>query len=823
MPVAVNVEVRSNGDVVLAKMSNDMKTLGDQADKTQSKMGALSKSVGNVSMTMARSADAFGLPTQALRTLNDVSDIAEMGFGNLSKAAAGFNAVSIGVAGAGLAIGAALGTLIRQIPAVEQAADSAAVSLARFWAIASGNASGAIGVADAGMGAFTGRIRAVNDEVMKKHAERLRKLGKSDKEIAAVFNGGGQPPPEHGHEAALRRLGLDKESLAKAEKAEEKAKAAAKKAADERERERIQRARDEMRRYESAQTKFLDAFEISGMQSDLTTRIFPPDIADNISKAQQEMEAFLGPGSAMDDAVLKGAMAKAFRETDEEMKKLVDNTTRWQGALQGIALLAGAIGGDLGATVQVFGNIGEAFQGWATMTGHQKFNTIAGGVGQIGGLIGQKNRKTGGAISGMAGGAMTGAALGSIVPGIGTVVGGVVGGIVGGVSGWLGGRSKEKAEEKEKAEQAKQQFDQLTQALSAQHGSLLQADAAAQRYGVSLKEALQTKNAKLLDEALAMVEKRMNGLKTAIAGANQIVESMTYQDSRGKLFATFTDPKMAEAISGSFASTFWATWQREGAAGIDAMRPQWEKLLDGLARMNVDPLALGLGSIGRLFNLTDDPKTRAILGVAQGSSQLLRGSMDAGFMDRGLLEDQTTLARGTLNALQENGMSSEEAARAQAAQLAALAQAYRATGAELPPDIAGALAEAGIDVLPTQLQVLEESRDYLAIMAGRDGYASGGVVDADPSGEWHPLHGRERIIPEDQYRAMRHSDFTAGRVSGGGGSRVTVNATLSSGSPLQTARDREELTRYQLRELKRAIRTSPEVQRLVSARAGYGR
>jgi hypothetical protein len=813
MSVAVNVEVRSNGDVVLAKMSNEMKGLGDQADKTQSKMGALSKSVGNVSMTMARSADAFGLPTQALRTLNDVSDIAEMGFSNLTKSAAGFNAASLGVAGAGLAIGTALGTLIRQIPAVSQAADSAAESMARFWAIASGNASGAIGVADAGMGAFTGRIQAVNDEVMKKHAERLRKLGKSDKEIAAVFNGGGQPPPEHGHEAALRRLGLDKESLAKAEKAEEKAKAAAKKAADERERERIQRAKEEMRRYESAQTKFLDAFEISGFQSDLTTRIFPPDIADNISKAQQEMEAFLGPGSAMDDAVLKGAMAKAFRETDEEMKKLVDNTSRWQGALQGVALLAGAIGGDLGATLQAFGNIGDSFQGWSTMTGGQKFNAVAGGVGQIGGLIGGRG---GSAIQGAAGGAMAGFSVGG-------PIGAAVGGAAGLVGGWIGAGKAKREEEKRKREEEIKQFEAASKALEAQHGSLLQADAAAQRYGVSLKEALQTKNAKLLDEALAMVEKRMNGLKTAIAGANQIVESMTYADSRGRLFATFTDPKMAEAISGSFASTFWAAWQREGAAGIDAMRPQWEKLLDGLARMNIDPLALGLGSIGRLFNLTDDPKTRAILGVAQGSTQLLRGSMDAGFMDRGLLEDQTTLARGTLNALQENGMSSEEASRAQASQLAALAQAYRATGQDLPPDIAGALAEAGIDVLPTQLQVLEESRDYLAIMAGRDGYASGGVVDADPSGEWHPLHGRERIIPEDQYRAMRHSDFTAGRVSGGGGSRVTVNATLSSGSPLQTARDREELTRYQLRELKRAIRTSPEVQRLVSARAGYGR
>jgi hypothetical protein len=105
---------------------------GAAAQRTTERAAKLADGIGKVSTTLARSASAFGLPAQALRTLDDVMDVTELGFQNLTKSAVGFNAASAGVVGAGLAIGTALGTMLRQIDSVRLAADRAAISLHRM-------------------------------------------------------------------------------------------------------------------------------------------------------------------------------------------------------------------------------------------------------------------------------------------------------------------------------------------------------------------------------------------------------------------------------------------------------------------------------------------------------------------------------------------------------------------------------------------------------------------------------------------------------------------------------------------------------------------
>src|SRR3990172_8898929 len=107
----------------LEPVGRGMKSFGDASDGTSQRAGRLADSVGRVSTTLARSASAFGLPVQALRTLDDVADVAELGLNNLSKSAAGFNAASIGVVGAGLAIGTAIGSWLNTFKAVRDAAD----------------------------------------------------------------------------------------------------------------------------------------------------------------------------------------------------------------------------------------------------------------------------------------------------------------------------------------------------------------------------------------------------------------------------------------------------------------------------------------------------------------------------------------------------------------------------------------------------------------------------------------------------------------------------------------------------------------------------
>jgi hypothetical protein len=102
----------------LAKVVQSTDTLSIRA-------GKLSDAIGKTSTTLARSADAFGLSASAMRTVGDVADVAQLGFENLSKSAAGFNAASLAVVGAGLAIGTAIGNLLMKFDLVRESAFAA--------------------------------------------------------------------------------------------------------------------------------------------------------------------------------------------------------------------------------------------------------------------------------------------------------------------------------------------------------------------------------------------------------------------------------------------------------------------------------------------------------------------------------------------------------------------------------------------------------------------------------------------------------------------------------------------------------------------------
>src|SRR3990172_7847175 len=192
MVVKVPIEVTQTGTGLVAtvkgleevekkaKVANDAaKGFGSGMLSSTQRAGQFADSVGRVSTTLARSADAFGLPTQALRSLDDVMDVAELGFGNLSKSAAGFNAASIGVAGAGLAIGTAIGSWLNTFPAVQKAADSLFHSMFRFVGLA-----GAVDQsATKGLGEFSKQMAASNEGAIAKQVASMREIGNTTKEI----------------------------------------------------------------------------------------------------------------------------------------------------------------------------------------------------------------------------------------------------------------------------------------------------------------------------------------------------------------------------------------------------------------------------------------------------------------------------------------------------------------------------------------------------------------------------------------------------------------------------------------------------------------
>jgi len=174
----------------------------------------LSGALGGVSTTLARSATAFGLPIGPLKALDDVADVAALGLGNLSKAAAGFSGASLGVAGAGLAVGSMLGTLIRSLPGAAEAYDALAASALGYFHLIEKN-TGPASTNVAAMGAIQAQVQQNVINLMKGQ-------GKTIDEIVGQITGKHVPAIDK-VVAALRK---DEEATRKATAAKEKAKIA---------------------------------------------------------------------------------------------------------------------------------------------------------------------------------------------------------------------------------------------------------------------------------------------------------------------------------------------------------------------------------------------------------------------------------------------------------------------------------------------------------------------------------------------------------------------------------------------------------------------
>lgn len=196
-------------------------------ESSAQRAGKFADSIGRTSTVLARSADAFGLPTQALRTLDDVADVAELGLANLGKGAAStalsFKTLQLSMLGpvaAAAAIGAALGTLLNKIDAVRNRADALFPAMARLLGLMGEVDSRPL--ANVSQSAFQAEIAAKHAEAQKKQVEGLRAIDVSTKEIAKLYEDTMTPELQ-------KQLGLTKGAV----KAEEDRAAAAKKSAEE--------------------------------------------------------------------------------------------------------------------------------------------------------------------------------------------------------------------------------------------------------------------------------------------------------------------------------------------------------------------------------------------------------------------------------------------------------------------------------------------------------------------------------------------------------------------------------------------------------------
>jgi DNA-binding transcriptional MerR regulator len=195
------------------KMDAGFKSSDDGAQRFAATMG-------NVSSSITSTAAAFGMPVGPLTALNSATDVASLGMGKLTSSSVGFDSASVGVAAAGLAVGAAIGTWLRTFPAVAKAADDAAASLYRL--AQSQEEVDAQFNATQGLSKWQAEMAASHEAAQKRQVQAMRDSGASISQILDMLNGK--------HETSKDKIvdGLEEEQAALKKTADEAERTAAK-------------------------------------------------------------------------------------------------------------------------------------------------------------------------------------------------------------------------------------------------------------------------------------------------------------------------------------------------------------------------------------------------------------------------------------------------------------------------------------------------------------------------------------------------------------------------------------------------------------------
>lgn len=270
-----------------------------------------------------------------------------------------------------------------------------------------------------------------------------------------------------------------------------------------------------------------------------------------------------------------------------QTEKVTKASFDWEHALQGVALLAGALRGKFGDVVNVVGNIAKAFD--EAKTSADKFNAIASGVGQIGGIVGGRGGR---AIQGAAGGAMAGFSVGGPV---GAAIGGALG-LFGSLFG--GGDAKKKAEE------LKQKQDEAIKSFTSLFDEWKQARVELAGKAASALNSLITGFVDRLDEVMRSVT------KTVVDEAGKTIEK-TVKVGTGKFVPGLSSAaNAAEYVAATF-NLLRASGMTASQA-LDAIRPALEamrKKLDAFKGTKAEDLL-------KVFDIID--KNKAVLDFIDG-------------------------------------------------------------------------------------------------------------------------------------------------------------------------------------------------------------
>lgn len=233
----------------------------------------------------------------------------------------------------------------------------------------------------------------------------------------------------------------------------------------------------------------------------------------------------------------------------------------WKGAMEGLTMFAGMLGGTLGEMFQAVGNVSKEFEAIGNMT--QKagqsikefeaekaaatFQAVATGLGQIGGMLDKSTSpavsKFGAALSGAAAGAKMGAAFGPIGAGIGAVGGAILGFI-------------------NKGKQLKKEMEGMKTTFVDSFGGMDALKTKAEEAGVSLEKMFSAKKATDLKTAMDEIKSKLDTWDQAHEKLNAAIDK--YGITLEELGPRFAQQKLDEQAVGVIED-----WKLLAAAGVE--------------------------------------------------------------------------------------------------------------------------------------------------------------------------------------------------------------------------------------------------------------
>lgn len=425
------------------------------------------------------------------------------------------------------------------------------------------------------------------------------------------------------------------------------------------------------------------------------------------------------------------------------------------------------------------------------------------GVGYaVGNYVGYKTgSKTKGALSGAAAGASTGAIVGSVVPGFGTAVGAVVGGVVGAAAGWYG------------AVKAGKDINKMRDAFADSVGGM---------------EAIEKRLASLgkhdLFAPLAFGERNIDAFKTALGNVQEVFQKADLKaanlkagfDKLGPAVAAFgaTVPASLRPMIDELLKSKDLTADMRGTLQGMSTDPSMETM-----RARAQELGIEFSALGSKFN-------EARIGeVALGYKRDIEMFADAGADMSGVIHGMSDELSALYLDAKKNGVALPESLKPYMEKLVEMGELVDENGDKVGDLNAVAFKEIEDEALVQVVDILKEIKDLLAkdlpaaARTGAEGvrnefadkpvripveYDYGGgpsrphvepapeiglwggthgqYVDWGPEGTAVTLHGRERVMTEEE-------------IGGGGPITITVVSKL----------DGREVARNQIKYIPREL------------------